>query len=56
MKIRFSQTHKSFPIKYEVDLDGNLIILSGVNGSGKSHLLQAINISTIVDLRTEIGI
>ncbi len=34
--------YKSFEKDYSFDLEGNLIVLSGVNGSGKSQLLDVI--------------
>ena len=42
LSIQLSQDYKSFKSGFEVCLDGNLIILSGVNGSGKSQLIDII--------------
>jgi hypothetical protein len=47
--------YKSFPAGYSQEFDGDLIVLSGVNGSGKSHIADIIkgnnrsNVSDIID-------
>lgn len=41
--IRLNQVYKSFANNFQCKFDGNLIILSGVNGSGKSQLINIIN-------------
>lgn len=40
--IKFNQKYKSYNLNSKYCLKGDLIILSGVNGSGKSQLLRAI--------------
>ncbi|MBC7571112.1 MAG: AAA family ATPase, partial [Spirosoma sp.] len=42
LKIKLNQKFKSFEANFNISLTGNLIILSGVNGSGKSQLLNII--------------
>lgn len=42
IKITLNEKYKSFDKGFETVLDGNLIILSGVNGSGKSQLMNII--------------
>ncbi len=42
IKIQLTEEYKSFPKGYKYELNGDLIILSGLNGSGKSHLLEYI--------------
>ena len=42
LSIQLNQNYKSFENKFKVSLDGDLIILSGVNGSGKSQLIDII--------------
>lgn len=43
IKIKFINEYKSFKIGTEYNLSGNLILLSGINGAGKSQLLESIN-------------
>ena len=43
IKIRFNQDRKLFKANAEYEFDGKLIIISGVNGCGKSQLLNAIS-------------
>ncbi|GAB0174382.1 MAG: hypothetical protein HHAS10_02610 [Candidatus Altimarinota bacterium] len=60
LNIRLFEEYKSFPSGFEISLEGNLIIISGVNGSGKSQLMQIIkgqypedpnkNIATSIDI------
>jgi ABC-type multidrug transport system ATPase subunit len=40
IKFRFDEKYKSFEKGYEFELEGKLMIISGLNGSGKSHLLE----------------
>ncbi|PKM62965.1 MAG: hypothetical protein CVU97_02735 [Firmicutes bacterium HGW-Firmicutes-21] len=42
IKIKLNNDFKQFRSRYEAELHGDLIILSGVNGSGKSQLMQII--------------
>ena len=42
VKVIFEQTYKSFMQGQEYIFDGNLNIISGINGAGKSQLLEAI--------------
>jgi len=42
IKIQLNEKFKSFEAGFETELEGNLIILSGVNGSGKSQLMNII--------------
>ncbi|HAQ05618.1 TPA: hypothetical protein DCP13_02360 [Candidatus Azambacteria bacterium] len=42
LSINLTQDYKSFKNGFVVELRGNLIILSGVNGSGKSQLIDII--------------
>lgn len=42
IKIKLNETYKSFEENFETELGGKLIILSGVNGSGKSQLMSII--------------
>ncbi len=39
--IKLTDKYKSLEANYEFDFYGNLIVLSGINGSGKSHLADA---------------
>ena len=43
LSIQLNQNYKSFNSGYSYELQGNLIILSGVNGSGKSQLIDIIS-------------
>lgn len=43
IKISLNQLFRSFPTGFKTDISGELIILSGINGSGKSQLLQIIS-------------
>jgi ABC-type uncharacterized transport system ATPase component len=65
IKIKLNENFKSFDANFETSLHGNLIILSGVNGSGKSQLMnillgdKGLNIQTgqrSKDLRREVKI
>jgi len=42
VKIDLKEKYKSFDQNFKTELDGKLIILSGVNGSGKSQLIKII--------------
>lgn len=42
IEIKLNEIYKSFETNFETILEGNLIILSGVNGSGKSQLMSII--------------
>ena len=42
IKIKFKQDYKSFKTGTEYIFNGNLIVLSGINGAGKSQLLESI--------------
>lgn len=54
MKISISQKHKSIPANLEFELP-DFCILTGKNGSGKSHLLEAIANRTISSITSEGG-
>ena len=43
IKIIFNQDHKLFKAKAKYELDGQLIVISGINGCGKSQLINAIS-------------
>jgi ABC-type branched-subunit amino acid transport system ATPase component len=42
LNVKLNQNYKSFPLDFETELEGDLIILSGVNGSGKTQLIEVI--------------
>ena len=42
IQIKLNEKYKSFEPTFEIELEGELIILSGVNGSGKSQLMNII--------------
>lgn len=42
LDINLRQQHKSFEAGFSCKLEGNLVILSGVNGSGKSQLFEIL--------------
>ncbi len=42
LNIKLNQEYKSFPNGFEVSLEGDLIVISWVNGSGKSQLMEVI--------------
>lgn len=42
LKIKFNQDNKSFKCNTEYIFNGKLIIISGINGAGKSQLLEGI--------------
>ena len=42
LTVKILETYKSYKKDSEYNLSGNLIILSGINGSGKSQLLNII--------------
>ena len=42
IEIKLKENFKSFNVNFETVLDGKLIILSGVNGSGKSQLMSIL--------------
>jgi len=42
LRVKLNQTHRSFKKNFEYIFEGDLIILSGVNGAGKSQLLNII--------------
>ena len=43
LSVQLNQNYKSFKSGFNVALEGDLIILSGVNGSGKSQLIDIIS-------------
>lgn len=43
INIKLNEKFKSFDTNFETELEGDLIILSGVNGSGKSQFMNIIN-------------
>ena len=43
IQIKLNEKYKSFEENFETELEGKLIILSGVNGSGKSQLMNIIS-------------
>lgn len=42
ISIKLNENYKSFKKDFEDELEGDLIVLTGVNGSGKSQLLEVI--------------
>lgn len=42
IQIKLNEKYKSFDANFETEFEGKLIILSGVNGSGKSQLINII--------------
>jgi ABC-type branched-subunit amino acid transport system ATPase component len=42
LHLKLNQVHKSFEIDFEHNFSGDLIVLSGVNGSGKTQLIDII--------------
>jgi len=42
IRIKLHEKYKSFDADFEIELEGKLMILSGVNGSGKSQLMNII--------------
>lgn len=48
IKIRLNQDYKQFKKNFEINLQGNLIIISGVNGSGKSQFMDILNKSQFI--------
>jgi AAA15 family ATPase/GTPase len=42
LRFQLNQEYKSFDSSFQANLEGNLIILSGVNGSGKSQIASII--------------
>ena len=42
LKIKILEQYKAYRKGTEYKLDGDLIVLSGINGSGKSQLLKII--------------
>ena len=45
IRIKFNQKYKSFDQEEEYKLSGNLILISGLNGAGKSQFLEGIKSS-----------
>ena len=43
LSIQLNQKYKSFNDKFNVSFEGDLVILSGINGSGKSQLIDIIS-------------
>ncbi|MEO7978567.1 hypothetical protein [Flavobacterium sp.] len=43
INIKLNEKYKSFGTNFETELEGDLIILSGINGSGKSQFMSIIN-------------
>lgn len=54
--IKLNEDFKSFSNGFELELEGKLIILSGVNGSGKSQLMQILYGNRGIDSRTGLPI
>lgn len=48
INIKLNQDYKQFKSGFEAELQGNLIIISGVNGSGKSQLIDILNKSQFI--------
>jgi len=42
LSVLLNQCYKSFGFNFSVDLNGSFIIHSGINGSGKSQLLDIV--------------
>lgn len=42
LKINLLETYKSFPYGFQANLEGGLIIISGLNGSGKTQIIDVI--------------
>ena len=47
INIELKQKYKQFNNNYNIELQGNLIIISGVNGSGKTQLMDVISQSSL---------
>ena len=43
LSIKLNKKHKSFDKDFQYVLEGDLILLSGVNGGGKSQIIDIIN-------------
>ncbi|KAA6331932.1 hypothetical protein EZS27_019507 [termite gut metagenome] len=46
LNIKLNQAYKLFKNGFEQELEGDLVILSGVNGSGKSQFINMLNMIT----------
>ncbi|WBL43019.1 AAA family ATPase [Algoriphagus halophytocola] len=55
LKIKLNSKYKSFETGFTTLLNGDLIILSGINGAGKSQLLDIINGSSQRDIQDIAG-
>lgn len=49
INIELKQRYKQFNDKYNIELQGDLIIISGVNGSGKTQLMDIISQSSLLN-------
>ncbi|AHB99031.1 ATP-binding cassette domain-containing protein [Francisella orientalis] len=50
LTIKLNQKYKSFPIGFVTNIDNNgIVVISGVNGSGKSQLMNIINGRRIIN-------
>ena len=47
LTIELNNSYKSFKTNFKTTLEGDLIVLTGVNGSGKSQLLDIIGLETV---------
>ncbi|MBU0570104.1 ABC transporter ATP-binding protein, partial [Patescibacteria group bacterium] len=54
LSVKLNQNYKSFPQGFKTDFEGDLIIFSGVNGSGKTQFLEIINGRPFYDKNTAI--
>ncbi len=42
LTLKLNQDYKSFPSNFEIEVEGDLVIISGVNGSGKTQIIDII--------------
>ena len=47
INIELKQKYKQFNNNYNIELQGDLVIISGVNGSGKTQLMDVISQSSL---------
>ena len=55
LTIELNNSYKSFKTNFKTTLEGDLIVLTGVNGSGKSQLLDIIGTETLLRNNSEIS-
>ncbi len=49
VNVKLNQNYKQFKNGFDCELQGDLIIVSGVNGSGKSQLIDILNKSQVIE-------